>query len=348
VLTTEEIEKLCAAGSFAPSGGNAQPWRVTVSDGRMEIGVDPDRGSFLDVGGYAALFAVGGFAENVGIAAGTFGLSHNVTVDDDGTAVVTFTGRHDPARNDLYDSIPERVTNRRLHEGAPLAETDVQRLVDAAGAMVAVSTMSTVDGKRAVAEALGAADALRMRHPVMFADMVREMRWSARETQDQRDGLDLGTLELPAGTIRLLSLLRRFPWLRRLLPAGRLGDTARTLVQGCSHVCCLAVAGPAAPWSMVVAGMAMQRLWLTATRDGISVHPWTVSTLQLVRLESFGGEGFSDAEREAVKRMGADLRAAFGLEPAQTPVFVFRLSKAPPPTARSLRRPWQSYTTIGG
>lgn len=348
MLTTEEIEKLCAAGSLAPSGGNAQPWRVAASESRIEIGVDSDRGSFLDVGGYAGLFAVGCFAENVSIAADTLGLSHDVTVNDDGTAVVTFSGRRDPGRNDLSDCIPERVTNRRLHEGAPLADEDVQRLVDAAGTMVTASSVSTVDGKRAVAKALGAADALRMRHPVMFGDMVREMRWSERETQEQRDGLDLGTLELPASTTRLLSLLRRFPRLRLLLPAARLGDTARTLVLGCSHVCCLAVPGPLVPSSMVVAGMAMQRLWLAATRDRISVHPWTVSTLQLIRLESFGGEGFAEPERAAVRRFGAELRAAFALQPAQIPVFVFRLSKAPPPTARSLRRPWQSYTTIGG
>ena len=347
MLTTEEIEKLCVAGSLAPSGGNAQPWRVTVSDTRMEIRVDADRGSFLDVGGYAGLFAVGCFAQNVAIAAGTRGLSNTVTVDD-GTAVVTFTGRHDPRRDELYDCLPERVTNRRLHEGAPLADDAVRRLVDAAGGMVTVATVSTVDGKAAVARALGAADALRMRHPVMFADMVREMRWSERETRDERDGLDLATLELPASTLRLLALLRRFPRLRRLLPAARLGDTARTLVLGCSHVCCLAIPGPLEPWKVITAGMAMQRLWLTATRDGIGVHPWTVSTLQLIRLESFGGEGFSEPEREEVKRFGAELRAAFGLRPEQIPVFVFRLSKAPPPTARSLRRPWQSYTTIGG
>jgi hypothetical protein len=27
-------------------------------------------------------------------------------------------------------------------------------------------------------------------------------------------------------------------------------------------------------------------------------------------------------------------------------VFVFRLFKSPPPSARSLRRPWQSFTTM--
>ena len=90
----------------------------------------------------------------------------------------------------------------------------------------------------------------------------------------------------------------------------------------------------------------MQRLWLEATRHGIAVHPWTVSTFLLLRVEVFAGEGFGPTENDEVARMGSMLRTAFGLHPEQTPVFVFRLSTAPPPTARSLRLPWQSFTTI--
>jgi hypothetical protein len=350
VLTPEETATLCTAGAMAPSGGNAQPWRVTVTGARLAVAVDPARGSFLDVGGYASLFALGCFAANAGIAAHSLGLTYDLAVRDRAVEF-TFTGRVDASPHDLYGYLPRRVTNRRLFDGTVLPDADIRSLAGAAveaSPGCAVATVSTVDGKRAVARALGVADALRMRHPVMFADMVREMCWSERETLARHDGLDLNTLELPGSTAALLSLLRRFPGLRLLLPAARLGDTARSLVLGCSHVCCLSVPAPLTPEAMVAAGTALQRLWLAATRDGLSLHPWTVSTLQLIRLESFAGEGFTAPEREAVAGLGAELRAAFGLSRDRMPVFVFRLSKAPPPTARSLRRPWQSFTTIAG
>lgn len=52
-------------------------------------------GSFLDVGGYAARFAVGCFAENVGVAAQSEGLDHDLSTSDDAVEF-TFTGRREP------------------------------------------------------------------------------------------------------------------------------------------------------------------------------------------------------------------------------------------------------------
>jgi hypothetical protein len=351
-LTPEEIEDLCTAGAMAPSGANAQPWRVTIRGDRMEIGVDRRRGDggFLDVGGYATLFGIGCFAENVGIAARSRGLEHRSAVRD-GTVEFVFSGRRDASPHELSPYLAERVTNRRLSDGTQLAEAEVREL---AGAVTGPKTgygltaVSAPAGKRAVARALGQADAVRMRHPRLFADMVREICWSPEESLARRDGLDVRTLELPAGTVRLLSLLRRFPALRTLLPRARLADTARALVLGCSHVCCLSTSSAPTPEGMVAAGRAAQRLWLHATRLGISMHPWSVSTFLLMRVETFAGAGLDGREVDEVSRMGRGLREAFDLAPAETPVFVFRLSRAPAPTARSLRLPWQSFTTVEG
>jgi nitroreductase len=337
---------------MAPSGGNAQPWRVTVTGSRMVVGPDERRrgDSFLDVEGYASHFAIGCFTENVAIAARSLGLEHKTAISG-GTVELGFTGRHDATAHELYEYLPERVTNRRPFDGARIAEDEIHRLagvVEEADRAFMLTAVSAPDRKRDVAKALGVADAVRMRNGAMFADMVRELCWSEREAAARREGLDLRTLELPAGTEKLLSLLKRFPRLRTLLPADRLGDTARSLIGACSHVCCLSTSSALTEDAMVRAGMAMERLWLSATRRGISVHPWTVSTFLLTRLEVFAGAGFTAAEREKVVQIGRGLREGFGLASDDRPVFVFRLSTAPPPTARSLRLPWQSFTTVAG
>jgi hypothetical protein len=350
VLTTEEIADLCGAGAMAPSGANAQPWQVTVRGDRMRIGLDPRRSaeSFLDVGGYGSLFGLGCFAENVGIAAHSRGLEHRVAVHG-GTVEFVFSGRRAAAQHELAPYLARRVTNRRLSDGSQLPESEVRHLADIVAGLdtgYRLTAVSAAAGKRKVAYALGLADATRMRHRRLFAEMVAEICWSTEESLARQEGLDLTTLELPASTVRLLSLLRRFPRLRTLLPRARLADTARSLVRGCSHVCCLSTSSPLTPEAIVLAGRAFQRLWLDATRRDISVHPWSVSTFMLIRVEVFGGAGLSGAERNEVAGMGQALRDAFGLAPDETPVFVFRLSKAPPPTARSLRLPWQSFTTV--
>jgi hypothetical protein len=350
VLTSEEIAALCTAGAMAPSGANAQPWRVTVTGNRLVVGPDGRPGGFLDVEGYATRFAIGCFAENVAVAARSLGLEYKTAVAD-GTVEFAFTGRHDAAPHELYGYLPERVTNRRTDAGPPIAEDAVRRLagvVSEVDGAFGVAAVSAPDRRREVAAALGLADAVRMRNRAMFADMVAEICWSEREARDRREGLDIRTLELPAATAGLLAVLKRFPWLRTLLPPARLGDTARSLVANCSHICCLSTSTALTPDAMVGAGMAMERLWLTATRDGFAVHPWTVSTFLLARLEVFDGAGFSAAERARVARIGQGLRAGFGLAPEDRPVFVFRLTQAPPPAARSLRLPWQSFTTVAG
>jgi nitroreductase len=352
VLTPDEIAQLCTAGAAAPSGGNTQPWRVTVTGGHLVIEVDRQRGddSFLDVDGYAARFAIGCFAANVAIAARSLGLRYQRVVRD-ATVEFTFDGRTSASAHELYPYVPKRVTNRRASDGTRLAEPDVRRLVEVVTAVdpaFTVTAVSAPDRRDVVARALARADAVRMRNRAMFADMVREICWSGGEARTRRDGLDLPTLELPASTVTLLRVLRRLPRLRTVLPAARLGDTARALVRNCSHICCLSAAAPLTGEVMVAAGTAMQRLWLEATRHDVAVHPWTVSTLLLARLEACAGVGFTAGERAEVARIGHDLRDGFDLSTRDSPVFVFRLSKAQPPTGRSLRLPWQSFTTIAG
>jgi hypothetical protein len=347
VLTEKEIATLGSAGAMAPSGGNEQPWRVCVIGNRMLIRSDDQRSdnSFLDVDGYAADFAVGCFAENVAITAQALGLEYTEK-SSDGTVEFGFTGRRNAAGHRLAESIAQRVTNRRSGDGTVLTEAELDPLVTAVEPGYTVTAVSTPDAKSLIGRALGIADVVRLRNPTMFADMVREMCWTDRETEQRRDGLDLRTLELPGSTVKLLSLLRKVRWLRHLLPASKLAETARSLVADSSHICCLSTRKPLTPGTMVDAGRSLQRLWLEATRAGISVHPWTVGPLLLARLETFQGKDLTGREQQDVGTVGTMLRQGFDLHPQDHPVFVFRLFTSPPAKARSLRLPWQSFTTI--
>jgi hypothetical protein len=340
MLTEDEVIALCTAGAMAPSGGNEQPWRVSVDDARLLISPDEQHSdnSFLDVAGYAAGLAIGCFAENVAITARTLGLEFSEE-SHDGTTRFTFTGRHAAAPHRLAESIPRRVTNRRPWDGTALTEADLKPLKAAVDTPLDLTAVSDPDAKVVIARALGTADVLRMRNPTMFADLTREMCWTDGETTARRDGLDLRTLELPAATLKLLSVLRRVPRLRTLLPARKLAETAGFLVHNTSHICCLSTREPLTRETTTAAGRSLQRLWLEATRAGLSVHPWTVGTLLLTRQEEFHGRGLTAGESHQVRTLGRDLRAGFGLRPEDRPVFVFRLFKAPPPAARSLRRP---------
>jgi hypothetical protein len=350
VLSAEETARLCAAGAMAPSGGNTQPWRVTVTGNVMRIYPDPSRSdsSFLDVGGYASHIAIGCFAENVDIAARSLGLTHEMFVRN-GAVEFTFSGRQSASPHELYEYLPRRETARRMVDRDRPSGPETERLaavVPEVDARFKLTTLSDPVCRRALGRVLGAADVIRIRNRVMFNDMVREICWTEPEALARRDGIDLRTLELPPGTEKSLIVLRRLPWLRAVVPAVRLAATARSLVADCSCVGCMSTSAELDWGTMVAAGRALQRLWLSATRAGLSLHPWTVSALEVIRLERFAGSEFTARERHAVARIAEGLRDAFGLAPADMPVLVMRLSEAVPPQVRSLRLPWQSFTTL--
>ena len=68
--------------SLAPSGHNSQPWRVTIENAdRWIIGADPARRlPAVDPANREVMLSLGAFAENLSLAAGTFGLTADLQV----------------------------------------------------------------------------------------------------------------------------------------------------------------------------------------------------------------------------------------------------------------------------
>src|SRR6185437_2113145 len=92
--------------------------------------------SFLDVGKYASLFAIGCFIENVKIAAEHLGLNFKLDLfpyvhPRDTIAAFTFTGQVNRQKENLFAYIPKRVTNRQLYNGEILSIKEIATLENA-------------------------------------------------------------------------------------------------------------------------------------------------------------------------------------------------------------------------
>ncbi len=363
-LSEQELETLLTSAAFAPSGGNIQPWRVVAKAGsagrtgpdRLEIHLDKTRStSFLDAGRYASVMALGSFTENLSIAADALGLAHKINLPEyrgiDGpVALVVFKRRRKaaPGRNPLYPWIGTRVTNRKLGDGSAVSEKDLGALGRAAsserGACRLAARGEAAD-REEIARILGKADVVRMFNPTLHRQMFEEVRWTAEEAERTKDGIDVATLEMPPEAIGQMGALRSFDVVKQVPPQAIEGMAQPPLV-GCSHVCLLVLKKPLKPQNLFAAGRALGRVWLHATRLGLSVQPWTVLPFFLIRVDQFGGEGFSLDEQQTLRQLGRDLRAAFGVKERETPMFAFRLFRAGPPTVRSLRLPWRAFTRV--
>lgn len=358
-LTTEEIEKLCIAGSMAPSGGNAQPWLVSIFySNTFELRLDRKRSeSFLDVGRYASFFALGCFTENLLIAAEWLGLKYEFKFlgyrsISEPLVKIIFTARQSTSsitKASLYPYIEKRVTNRQFYDGTSITEKNIhqlKKLVTASFKNYKISTLSLVEEKTILAEILGRLDVIRILNDSLFQEMVHEIRWSEEEVVKSRDGLDIKTLELPQNAAKGLILLKKFPSMRRVLPRTAFKDMAKPVLLGASHLCCLSVSLKLSPEIMFNGGRALEKLWLEITSLGFSFQPWTIFTFFMIRVNLFKGEKFSDEEIEEIKKAESDFRKVFNLEKDDIPIFIFRLSKSKPPSARSLRLRWEKFTQI--
>jgi hypothetical protein len=112
----------------------------------------------------------------------------------------------------------------------------------------------------------------------------------------------------------------------------------RKAIGGSSAVGLLTVDG-VGPASFVRAGRALHRVWLTATANGVALQPMTTLTYLFHRLVHAGAVGLSDAETRELRDLRRLYAELFPVQPDRGEPMLFRVGYAPPPTARSLRRP---------
>ena len=341
-------QQMAVAGSLAPSGGNSQPWRFRFVDPVMEIWVDPDRTrNRLDVGRRAAFMAIGAAAENMRIVTANAGQATSVvpfpTSDGDLVAkVVPSQGAEDEVGTlmRLFPTIGERCTNRRRYSAAPLREEHVSALSTAGESLGA--RCSFLLGPSVIAryaKLVGESDRIRLLSPELHSDLMDELRFPDADRATWDEAIAVETLEPTPDDLAKLELLRRADVMAHLRTWGlgsALADAGRELIEASAAVCAISIAGRDNA-DFVRGGQALQRVWLTATEFEIAVQPVSPAWLA-ARCEPDLGGIFPEEFVDQVRALDADMEELFGLGDDAL-VLVLRLGYAPPPTARSGRRP---------
>ena len=341
------VEALAGYGVLAPSGGNCQPWKLEVRGDVIRCLHDVDRSrSFLDFEHRASYLAFGALAENVAIAAAELGLAVDARAfpeADDPLVVCDLQLRREASvRPDpLVKVIADRATNRRLGKRVPLSPEARAALTEAAAVRGGTLHLLEEPGvMRRMSAILERGDRLRFLSPIMHKEMMGEVRWTPEEALRTRDGLDVGTLELSAADRAGMQVTRAF---RVMELVGRfgggqaLGKPTRKAVEASSALGLVTFPGTG-PADAFAGGRALERVWLTASAQGLAFQPLTAIVYLFNRLEA-GGEGLSEAERAELTELRAAWRELLPVPEGHSEMMLFRLAQAPPPTVRALRRP---------
>ncbi|WP_338087583.1 Rv1355c family protein [Nocardia huaxiensis] len=363
-VTESAICWLAALGTLAPSAHNAQPWRlIWRRDAEtLECHHDPARElPSLDYDHTATWVAFGALLENIDLAATHLGLRAEPScwpLPTDPGHVCTIGFRTGPVaapeskalrRWNLYPYITTRATNRRRGSHRRLDE-DVASVLSTVCAE-AGGRLQLLHAPAELAEIgalIGAGDRLCLLNRDMHADLIHGYRWTPAEARAHPYGIDLATAELTPGEYAALQVLSRWPVAEHLAEIGggrALEDLSREAITGAAAVGLLTVPGTARE-SYLHGGRVMQRLWLTATAEGIALHPMTALPYLFARLERGAGVGLSEPERDRLGELRARYSALFDTDDDVAEVLLFRLAYADQPSARSVRLPLDQVLTF--
>ncbi|AUG81193.1 hypothetical protein CFP65_6543 [Kitasatospora sp. MMS16-BH015] len=350
-LDEEGVRRLVGYGIQAPSGGNTQPWRFVWRGRALDCRVDHEQPlTVLDFERSASRLAIGAAVENIDLAARAAGWACQAEpcpdpADPDLAYRLTFTADPAAERPPLAGWIEQRVTNREPGPAVPLDERAAAALASCAEESGArLQLVSDRDDLAELGRILGVADRLRMMSQPLHRDMMGELRWSEAETRRTRDGIDLATLGFDRTDLAGVAVARHWPnlaFLRTVGGGSSFEEPARKTVAASSAVGLLSIAGTG-PEAYLRGGRAVQRLWLTATSLGLGLQPLTALTYLLARVERGGGVGLAGEEVATLRGLRARLDAIAPHRPGEAELLLFRLSYAPAPQLRSLRRPVES------
>lgn len=351
------LEALVEQARWAPSGDNTQPWRFQLQPPNHIVlhGHDTRHDCVYDLAGEASQLSIGALLCTLDLAASGVGMQMVFQRRTDAPPERPIFDLQFLAANrepdPLIDSIQRRAVQRRRMSTQPLTAAQVQRLERAAGPDHSLCWFQTAGERWAIARLLFASADLRLRLPEGYAVHRRIIAWNSISSQDRIPDMALGASWPTRNLMRFgLQSWERVDFFNRylagtLIPRLELDFLPSLACAG--HMVMLAKRAPQGIDDFVAAGHAVQRVWLTATADGLWQQP-EMTPLIFARYARTG-QGFT-AMPDGMARAQALVERLDGLlgADASHAVWMGRLGAGPAPTARSTRLPLSTLiATVG-
>lgn len=182
---------------------------------------------------------------------------------------------------------------------------------------------------------LAASDRTRYLTPQLHKEMVSELRWPGDADPDT--GIDVRSLELGAGDLAMLDILRRADVMTRLAEwdaGSALGEDTYDRISASSALAVITVPGRDL-CDYARGGAAVELVWIVAQRHGLSVQP--VSPVFLYARDRTEFDELSLEFADELRRLQREFQALAGIPSEQSAVLVLRFTAGPPTSVASRR-----------
>ncbi|MDO8742576.1 MAG: hypothetical protein Q7J45_03540 [bacterium] len=341
----EKVTKICTAAAAAPSGDNSQPWRfVFRAPNMLEFHAITEKDNeLLNIDGSGTYIALGAAIQNAELEAKALGFVPDVRYSSSGSLVAVFVLHDGGVQSDeekkLHQAIPSRHSNRKAYKKIPIAEDDRDALISAAGNPTGASftLVEERESMSLVSRALTTMEEIALQNKSLHRLFFESIFWSKERNIAGNSGLYIGTLELPPPARLLFKVLKYWSVANVLAKLGFPTMVAKTnAAQNASASAFgLITIEHFDRRNYVEAGRLLERVWLAATAQGMSLQIVTGMLFLARTVERGHATVFSPEECTMVKKAYA--RAQETLK-TDEPFLMFRVGYSNAPSAVSFRR----------
>ncbi len=348
----EKILQIIHYGILAPSGDNSQPWKFRIKDNKIFIIQCPKKDNpIYNFRGRGTLIAIGALIENIVIASSHFGFRSFVEYipihgnSSNVVAIITLVESHIQKLDPLFFSITKRATNRKKYEDILLTSDQKNKIlfslneIDAVNEDLEIKLIDDPIHKKNVARAVSINELVLLQNNLLRKSLFENICWTEHEEKQKKHGLYIKTMELNIAKQTIFKLFRYslFASFFNLISLPeKIAKENFSLYNSSAAIGVICTQDRTS--SFVNVGRLVERIWLTCTAIHLSFQPITAIAYLGQRLKWENGI-FSGRHMSLIQKAEAQLKTDFEVGEDKILAFIFRIGKAPEPSARCSRLP---------
>ena len=342
----DRILKALEFAMMAPSGDNCQPWQFVAEDTLLKIYNLPEKDTSL----YnhlqrASYIAHGALLENLTIAARFFGLEPEINIFPDNqqpnqTAVIKFS-EIDASKSPLFEFIPERHTNRESFRPGEISDNQRQAFLASVENFsgVKLRLSETPAEKDSLASIICNNDRMVFENESLHNFLFEQIRWDNQEAKKTQDGLDIETLGLNTLDKSGFKILKHWSIIKLMNHFGLsriICKKAEKTFKSASAIGMITIPETSSE-NYLMGGRSMERIWLEATRAGLSFHPIAgIAFLIQILQEKTISDRLNVKNQKLLRQTINDLKKS-SFRQNETILMFFRIGSGNKQEVRSLR-----------
>jgi hypothetical protein len=228
-----------------------------------------------------------------------------------------------------------------MYNGGTIPTPVIDALVGAAKNMDAIQVRFLKESSaiKQLATIASVNDTLLLENRSLHDFFFSHVHWTLEEELKQRSGFYIEVLELLPPAKALFRLFQYWPIMRifNALGAGKMGAKENSKIYASASAIGIITVSNETLEDFIDAGRTLQKLWLLATSNGMSMQPLTGVLFFHQRVHVDEAQEFSLSQKEAVEKAYEGIRSAFAVEQG-TITMMFRIGYAEAPTATSLKK----------